>query len=472
MKKVLIVLVFIVCMSTTSYCFDDVDEEYKRKITPLIEKGVITGYPDNTIRKESYVTRASFCKMISVFFDIEELDSTKASFNDVDEDYWAYKYIMSMKSNGIVNGVGNNLFNPNGEIKYQDTVKMIIIAMGYDKEAKILGGYPKGYLELGKKLGIISNDKSNEFATRADVIDILLKINNNSVVNSDKIILTDYKIDNVITCRENGSIDGKIVSEDSIDVIKWAFFDSEDSLIMVEEKKDINSKTICLNDYLRTFDFSRLAVGEYAFKIYLKTKEDSFNIVEDKVVVVSNNNVEDNDIAILDMKYLNISQGIGGEGGHKGTYAIDLVGKDRSSENLYAPFDGIITKIYNVNNLQNFVWLESKNKIKYADGTYDYVTIMTGHDDNITNLYVGKEINKGDGYYQEGSSGKSTGNHIHLEVGKGKTTEQGWVENEYGKYHIENHISPDKVFYIRNSTTIINSMGLKFGRVSKTGYLN
>ncbi len=87
---------------------------------------------------------------------------------------------------------------------------------------------------------------------------------------------------------------------------------------------------------------------------------------------------------------------------------------------------------------------------------------MTGHDDDISDLYVGKKIKKGERYYREGSSGMATGNHIHLEAARGKTTAAGWVENEYGRWHIENHVPPDSVFYLPETTTVINQMDLSF----------
>jgi len=74
------------------------------------------------------------------------------------------------------------------------------------------------------------------------------------------------------------------------------------------------------------------------------------------------------------MKYMNITQGVNGSYSHKGTNAIDLAGKDSKIDNVFAPFTGIIKKIYTKNG--NFVWLESCDKVQYADGTIDYMTVI------------------------------------------------------------------------------------------------
>ncbi len=89
--------------------------------------------------------------------------------------------------------------------------------------------------------------------------------------------------------------------------------------------------------------------------------------------------------AVFMMDYLNISQKANSSFSHQGDKAIDISGKDTGIEPLKAPFTGVIKKIYtNV----NAVWLESASKVKYADGTIDYMTILTMHDNDISNLKV------------------------------------------------------------------------------------
>lgn len=160
--------------------------------------------------------------------------------------------------------------------------------------------------------------------------------------------------------------------------------------------------------------------------------------------------------AVLMMDYLNVTQKGGDEFSHKGDKALDLAGRDGGIDSLKAPFTGIIKRIYtNV----NAVWIESTEKVKYADGTVDYMTVMTLHDNDISNLKVGDIINQGTVYYDEGSRGNVTGNHIHLAVGKGKFTGNGWYKNEYGSWCINNQIDVYKALFLLDTTNIINSGG-------------
>ncbi len=130
--------------------------------------------------------------------------------------------------------------------------------------------------------------------------------------------------------------------------------------------------------------------------------------------------------AVLMMNYLKVTQTANNNFSHKGACALDLGGKDTGIDSLKAPFTGVIKKIYTKD--ANEVWLESVDKVKYADGTEDYMTILTMHDNDVSNLKVGQVIKQGEIYYDEGTKGNATGNHIHLTVGKGKFTGTGWYK--------------------------------------------
>lgn len=155
--------------------------------------------------------------------------------------------------------------------------------------------------------------------------------------------------------------------------------------------------------------------------------------------------------AILDVDNLYISQKMNGSYSHKGELAIDIC----NLKYLKAPFTGIVKKIYPK---CNGVWLESIDKVKYADGSIDYMTIMTLHDDNISNLKVGKIIKQGEVYYHPGTKGQVTGSHIHLGIGKGKYTGSGWHKGKYQSkiksysWPINNQYDITKALFLNNKT--------------------
>ena len=167
--------------------------------------------------------------------------------------------------------------------------------------------------------------------------------------------------------------------------------------------------------------------------------------------------------AVLMMDYLRVTQGANGSYSHKGNKAIDLGGYDTNKDHLKAPFTGTIKKIYDYSNT---VWLESNDLVEYADGTIDYMTVLTSHDNDISNLKVGDVINQGEIYYNEGNKGDVTGNHIHLAVGKGKFTGDGWYKNEYGSYCINNQYDVYKALFLLDTVNIINDGGYNWVKTS------
>lgn len=149
--------------------------------------------------------------------------------------------------------------------------------------------------------------------------------------------------------------------------------------------------------------------------------------------------------AILNVKELKVTQGMNGSYSHKGDLAIDI---SSVCKYLKAPFTGTIKRIYKN---CNAVWLQSNEKVKYADGTEDYMTIMTIHDNDVSNLKVGQVIKQGEEYYHPGVKGNCTGAHIHLAIGKGKFTGNGWTKNKYGYWCINNQYDITKGLFIDES---------------------
>ena len=160
--------------------------------------------------------------------------------------------------------------------------------------------------------------------------------------------------------------------------------------------------------------------------------------------------------------YMRITQGFM-TGTHLNSYAIDDAGSDSGIDFIVAPYTGIIKKIYTGD--ANEVWLESSEPVIYPDGTVDYMTMMFAHDNDVSNLFVGKVINRGERFYEEGTKGNVSGNHVHMECGRGKFTGSGWHQNSAGYWSINNGKNPTECLWIDDSITILDSNGYTFKRI-------
>ena len=153
------------------------------------------------------------------------------------------------------------------------------------------------------------------------------------------------------------------------------------------------------------------------------------------------------------------------QGTHADCFATDEAGPDGGISSLFAPFTGIIKKIYSKD--ANEVWLESVEPVLFADGTKDYMTIMFCHDNDVSDLWVGKIIKQGEVFYQEGTRGYATGNHCHFECAKGKFTGTGWHKDAAGYWSINNGKLVTDCLFVDDSYNIIQTLGLNFRNVKE-----
>ncbi len=122
----------------------DIDEIYQDDVNMLVELGVLGGYPDGSFRPEDKITRAEFAKMAYVLKYGQDDNGSlfagqQSSFTDVENDAnvkWAKGYINYCENQGIVSGVGNNKFNPKGNVTVAEASKMLLVILGCnaDKE--------------------------------------------------------------------------------------------------------------------------------------------------------------------------------------------------------------------------------------------------------------------------------------------------------------------------------------------------
>lgn len=160
--------------------------------------------------------------------------------------------------------------------------------------------------------------------------------------------------------------------------------------------------------------------------------------------------------AIFPMSQMRVTQGVGGSTSHTDNnyYAIDLGGADGEVDDVFAPFDAEVVwiDIKPGDTVTNSVFIQSREKVQFADGTLDYMVIRLAHDDDISDLKVGQKLEQGEVFYQEGTAGTKS-NHVHLIVSKGAFDKP----NRYKSAHF---IHPEEAFVIDTRyTTVVEDKG-------------
>lgn len=162
---------------------------------------------------------------------------------------------------------------------------------------------------------------------------------------------------------------------------------------------------------------------------------------------------------------MNITQTSNGGYTHRGSNAIDDAQATAGISNGYAPCDVICVATDYVNG--NFMLWESVNPVKTARHGVQHIHFYVGHD-NTANAYVGMVIKQGIQLFSEGTAGKATGNHNHIEVSLGKWGGTFYEQNAYGAYMLPNNVNPADVFF-SDDTQILSSGGLNWIEIEASG---
>ncbi len=164
-------------VSAATYTDVKTSDSYYEAVEALSALGVVKGYEAGDFQPEGKITRAEAATMILRVMDMASAESNRVDtiFSDVKSDHWASGTIAEATGAGIINGMGDGTFAPEAEVTYDQIVKMLVCAMGYQKkaEASVANGtnpFPTGYNIVANQKKITEGTTKTEGgATRATV---------------------------------------------------------------------------------------------------------------------------------------------------------------------------------------------------------------------------------------------------------------------------------------------------------------
>lgn len=119
----------------------EINVDYADSVNMLVELGIVGGYPDGSFGPAKNITRAEMTKLVYALKygpDATEgaiFAGAASKFTDVEAKgatYWAKGFINYCATTGIIGGVGNNKFNPDGNVTVAEAAKMLLVALGAD----------------------------------------------------------------------------------------------------------------------------------------------------------------------------------------------------------------------------------------------------------------------------------------------------------------------------------------------------
>ena len=131
------------------------------------------------------------------------------------------------------------------------------------------------------------------------------------------------------------------------------------------------------------------------------------------------------EVALFPLEQVYVSQGDTGTYSHDYSryYATDLLGYVNRHRVYRCPCYAPVTiKLLWKDSTECCAMWQSVNQVHFADGSIDYMGIIIYHDNDIQNntyYSIGTVKNQGQEFCKTGTGGNVTGDHLHIEIGKG-----------------------------------------------------
>lgn len=169
--------------SQSAYPPDVINTQWFASVKFLMDKKIITGYPDGTFKPNNLISRAEIAvavtKMTNNTSNLEAM-ANKNKFNDLAGYEWAKGYINALVNVNIVKGMTDTTFAPGKNISYAELVTMLIrTRSSAASELEAMGDWPNNYIQYAQMYGIIGDVVITDWnapATRGDVAKLMYRI--------------------------------------------------------------------------------------------------------------------------------------------------------------------------------------------------------------------------------------------------------------------------------------------------------
>ncbi len=160
--------------------FKDLSKEYfaYKAVNDLLDRHVVSGYPDGTFRPDNPVTREEFVVMLARTMEITP-EVVDKHFYDLPADHWAAGQVSAVFKRGLFSGYPGNLFGTGKSITGAEVMVMLTNAAGFSRQAKQANTdtWYSGSVKIAQEQGFIyPNFATANPATRAQCAYSLAKL--------------------------------------------------------------------------------------------------------------------------------------------------------------------------------------------------------------------------------------------------------------------------------------------------------
>lgn len=130
---------------------------------------VIQDYSDYNVNLGESVSRADFAETLAKLIGCDKYVGDEVFYYDVPKSHYAFGSISYLTQIGVTGGTADRIFSPDDAVETNQALKMAVSVLGYRARAEVEGGYPTGYVNMAKKLGITDGLSLKHELSREDM---------------------------------------------------------------------------------------------------------------------------------------------------------------------------------------------------------------------------------------------------------------------------------------------------------------
>ncbi len=191
------VMIFTLIPVTLGFAAEGVTTTQQTAIDTVVGIGLMSLDTEGNFLSDVQVTRAELATIISTMFntgdnalvewkekffkelheEFQTADSFQSSvelFSDVDDTSEYYEAIKTVNDLGIMTGFTDGSFGPEGQLTYEQAIKVMVTMLGYKARADIYGGFPMGYVRMANDLKLLNGlSKTTGTITKGDMATLI-----------------------------------------------------------------------------------------------------------------------------------------------------------------------------------------------------------------------------------------------------------------------------------------------------------
>ena len=111
--------------------FSDLQGHWAEKyVNPLVEKGLIKGYPDGTFAPDQPIKRCEIAAIMARALTLPPLIG-KPTFSDIDTTHWAFGFVEAAASKGLIKGYPDGTFRPENSATRAEACAIVARSQGF-----------------------------------------------------------------------------------------------------------------------------------------------------------------------------------------------------------------------------------------------------------------------------------------------------------------------------------------------------